>query len=215
MRVAHQRAEAMLEEGDWSGAARLGDELDALGDRASSPLATALAAGLRAAALAGMGETNAAARAAREALQTCRLDRIRALSAWAWPVRILGPAAEEAASALAEPGWMPEPPYDTEGLRLALLARATPDPARAAELARAALARPAAADPAAAARVEIDAGAALAPTDPAGASRAFERALLRLDDRDHRAIVAEACNRMLAVKPSGSIETRLKRVGST
>ncbi|MFZ5475227.1 MAG: protein kinase domain-containing protein [Myxococcota bacterium] len=212
MRVVQQRAELMLEEADWAGAARLGDDLDALGDRASSPLATALAAGLRAAALDGMAETAAAARAAREGLQVCRLDRIRVLAAWAWPVRVLGTAAEEAATALAEGGWAPEPPFDTEGLRLALLARATADPLRAADVARAALARPAVAVPAAAARVEVDAGVALVAADPAGAARAFERALLRLDDRHHRALVAEACRRMMVVAPSPGVEARLRRV---
>lgn len=216
VRVLQQRGDLALAEGDWSAAARLGDDLDALGDTANLPAATALGGALRAAALLGMEERGTAQRAARDALALCRLNQVRLLFAWALCARVLGGEAEEAATRLREGDWMPEPPYDGEALRQAALAHAlvTRKPADARTAALAALARPAALVASAAARVELDAGAVLLRLgDRDAAARAADRALLRLDDKVHRALVREGCLILLAAAPTPELAARLKRVG--
>ncbi|MDP2309615.1 MAG: protein kinase [Pseudomonadota bacterium] len=218
VRILHQRAQIALEEGDWGGVARLGDDIDSLGDTHSLPAAGALAAALRAAGLDGMGETTSAVRAARDALALCRLHQVNELSTWAPAVRILARAgeADEAVTALKEPGWAPDPPFDVEALRQALLALAAAArrPAVAKEAARAALARPVGTVASATARVEIDAGVALVHVgDDEGAAKALSRALLRLDDRLHRALVREACLLLEKVAPDPTTRARLGRLG--
>jgi hypothetical protein len=218
VRVHHERGELLLEDGDWAGAARLADEADELGDRATLPVASALAAGLRAAAARGLDDAASSVRAAREAIGLCRLHQIGVLGVWAHAIRALAGLADldEVAPRLQECGWSPTLPYDGEALRLSLLALcltgSRPDAAR--DAATAALARPVAVVPGAAARVELDAGRVLLRSgDRAGAGRAAERALMRLDDRNHRALVAEACRLALEIAPSPAIAARLKRVG--
>lgn len=217
LRIYQQRGELLLEEGDWSGAARLGDQVDELGDTAALPLAAALAAGLRASALCGREEPIGGQRAAREALALCRLHQARSLGLWAHPIRAMAAAGdlEDAIARLSEGGWIPEPPYDTEALRLALLGLclAAHRPQQAREAALAALARPVKGVAGTAARIEIDAGETLARVgDVESALRAATRALLRLDDRSHRALVAAACRLTLRLGPSPQAAARLKRV---
>ncbi|MFN7145031.1 MAG: hypothetical protein ACK4YP_14740, partial [Myxococcota bacterium] len=123
--------------------------------------------------------------------------------------------ADEAAPFLAETGWAPDPPFEGEALRLGLhslacLAR-RPDAARAS--ARAALARPVGTLPCATARVEIDAGHVLVRVgDRETAARAASRALLRLDDRQHRALVVEACRLAELAGPDAGARARLQRL---
>jgi tetratricopeptide (TPR) repeat protein len=210
VQVLHQRAQVALEEGDAGAVARIGEDIDALGDQNSLPWAGALAASLRAAALEHMGEPVAALRSAREALSLCRLHQVNALSAWAPAVRVLARAGEasEAATSFADTTWAPDPPFDTEALRQALLAlcHATRRPDLAQAAARAALARPAG-------RIEVDAATALARTgDREAAARAISRALLHLDDRLHPGLVIEACRLAEAVAPSPSTRARLDRL---
>ncbi len=219
VRILHQRAQIALEEGDWGGVARLGDDIDALGDTHGIPGAGALAAALRAAGLDGMGETTSALRAARDALALCRLHQVNELSTWAPAVRILARAgeADDAVAALSEPGWAPDPPFDVEALRQALLALAAAArrPTVAKDAARAALARPVGTVASATARVEIDAGIALSRIgEREGAAKALSRALLRLDDRLHRALVSEACRLLEEVAPDPSTRARLGRLGT-
>jgi len=217
VRILHQRAQIALDEGDWAGVARVGDDIDAVGDAQALGHASALAASLRAAALDGMDEVAAAVRAARDALGLCRLHHVPELSAWAPAVRVLvrHGDADDAAGALGEPGWAPDPPFDAEALRLALLALASaarrPDAARTA--ARAALARPVGTVPSATARIEIDAGIALLRVgDLESAARAASRALLRLDDRAHPALVVEACRLAEQAGPDPAARVRLSRL---
>ena len=192
--------------------------MDALGDAHALGGASALGASLRAVALDGLGEVGAAVRAARDALSLCRLHAVPTLSTWAPAVRVLArhADAEEAAAALAEAVCCPDPPFDVEALRGALLglANLARRPERARDAARAALARPVGAVPAATARIELDAGFVLARVgDRDGAARAASRALLRLDDRLHRALVIEACRLAEQVGPGTAAQSRLARLG--
>jgi tetratricopeptide (TPR) repeat protein len=213
VRLLHQRAQLALDAGDWAAVARLGDDIDALGDRQGLPAASALAASLRAASLEGLGELTAAARAARDALSLCRLHQVRELSTWAPAVRVLARAgeADESAVTLAEPGWAPDPPFDVESLRQGLLALAShrrPDAAR--DAARAALARPVGTVASATARVEVDVALALSRLgDRPAAVRALTRALSRLDDRLHRALALEACRLLQELAPDPVTQARL------
>jgi hypothetical protein len=105
---------------------------------------------------------------------------------------------------------------DVEGVRRCLIALASvtrrPDAAR--DAARAALARPAAPVASAAARLEIDAAGVLLRVGEATlAISALQRALSRLDDRLHSALVREACRLGRTVSDDPRFATRLKRVG--
>ncbi|MFN7147598.1 MAG: hypothetical protein ACK4YP_27770, partial [Myxococcota bacterium] len=126
VQILHQRAQIALEEGDWTGVARLGDDIDAVGDAHALGRASALAAALRCAALEGLDEQPAALRAARDALSLCRLHQVPDLSTWAPAVRALARLgdADEAAPFLAETGWAPDPPFEGDALRLGLHALA-------------------------------------------------------------------------------------------
>jgi tetratricopeptide (TPR) repeat protein len=217
--LLHQRAQIAMEQGDWTAVARLGDDVDTLGDTHGLAWAGALAASLRAAALEGLDEPTAALRAARDALALCRLHRVAELTVWAPAVRTLSRAGEaaDAAVPLAESGWKPDPPFDPEALRSALLALAyaaqRPDAAR--DAARAALARPVSTVPSASARIELDAAQALLRAgDADGAARAATRALLRLDDRLHAALAVEACRLVEATHPTPTTRARLDRLAT-
>ena len=203
-RVLRQRAEQCVAEGDWAAAMHIADELENLGESGAVPLCAAYVAGIRAAVFAAMGESEAAVRSARVCLEVCQVQATTELGAWAPAVRVLADSGEAAAVALrlAAPGWMPEVPYDTMALRLSLaaLANMVSAPDDAVQLALEVTRRAPGPVPAAAARVDIDAAIVLARLRHADQARAvLDRALVRLDERLHRALREEALSRKTAL----------------
>ncbi len=213
--ILHQRAQIALESGDMNAVARIGDDIDALGDQHGLPWVAALAASLRAAALAGMNETQAARRAARDAISLCQLNHIPSLGIRAYAIRILAEAgeAEDCLPTLAQTGWTPDPLWDTEALRHGLLAlvHGSRRPHAAREAAEAALARPSALVPSATARVALDvATALLSAGDREGAARAAERALSVLDDTAHAGLALLGCGLLEGIRSTPATRGRLE-----
>lgn len=197
VQLMHQRAQLAMDAGDWATVSRVAEDIDTLGDAQALPRAAALAASLRAAALHDAGEGEGALRAARDAHSMCRLNQVPELSAWAPAVRVLAARgdAQEALATLEQRAWQPDPPFDVEALRLALLALCTAPrrPAVAREAALAALARAPAPVASGAARVTLDAATALARAgDLAAALGACDAALAMMDPQAHRGLRAEA-----------------------
>jgi hypothetical protein len=199
-RVLHLVATLAVERGDTARALRYADELEALAD--NDALAGAFALGVRAEALAALGEVAVAQRTARELLSRLRVpgtSTFQHLAAWAPAVRVLATTGEAGAAVerLSEPAWAADPDTPGEASRLALLALALagarPQEARAFAGSGAAGAQADGGRPGAVARVELDAAQALARTGAADAARTIVlAAIARLDDRQHAGLVREA-----------------------
>ncbi len=182
--VLRQRAELALEEGDWNVVLRLSDEIEGVGEKEGVPATPMIVGVLRAAGLAGMGETADAVRAARSVLALLALHDPADLLLWAWPARILAgtPDAQAAADRLASDRWMPAAPFSTATLRAALRGLVLPGNDGLA------LARSVVADPgpvaSAAVRLLVDAATALRRGGLHGeADRALTAAQARVDER--------------------------------
>lgn len=144
--VASHLGRVSLDVGDRTRAAALADELADAGERHEWPEVATLAAALQAAVLSGSGDEEGSVRAAREALAGILVEEVRFAMPASFAIRAWALVAEvpDAVGWLTAQQLRPTPPFDSEGLRQALIALSCmhnqPDQAVAA--ARAAAARP-------------------------------------------------------------------------
>jgi tetratricopeptide (TPR) repeat protein len=195
VRLLRQRGELALQAGDTAATVSICDRIEEVSDRFVLSVGGAISSALRLSVLWQMGERGTAARLARELPERFKVSRVRLLGVWGPVIRVLAATdgAWELAETFADQSWPPDPPYDSESLRLVLLALCTRTGGDAWEYAHLALRRPPGLVVSTNARIEIDAARVLARTaDHTSAKRALEHALEHLQKVPHRALIEEA-----------------------
>lgn len=195
VRLLRQRGELALQAGDTAATVSICDRIEEVSDRFVLSVGGAISSALRLAVLWQMGERGTAARLARDLPERFKVSRVRLLGVWGPVIRVLAATdgAWELAETFADQSWPPDPPYDSESLRLVLLALCTRTGGDAWEYAHLALRRPPGLVVSTNARIEIDAARVLARTaDHTSAKRALEHALEHLQKVPHRALIEEA-----------------------